>query len=146
MYGCWIPFQLRSLSPQSYCGSQSPHPVLGHPVITSLHLTINTSIMATLLGAPLIIIIYLAHIADVTGLSMVPLFAISDFVKYLHPSLSLCWSLGCRSVDCGGQCIIQCGCTQFRLQKDKQCVYIHSYYENDSYRFCLPPYLHPKFQ
>ena len=53
-----------------------------------------------------------------------------------------CWSLGYGSVDCGGQRVIRCARTQFRPQKDKQRIY----YENDSCRFCLPPYLHLKFQ
>ena len=64
-----------------------------------------------------------------------------DLQKWHH-----CWSLGCGSMDCGGQCFIWCGRTQFGLQKDKQHIYIHSYYENDSCQFCLPLYLCLRFQ
>ena len=50
------------------------------------------------------------------------------------------WSLDCRGH------VIQCGHAQFGLQKDKQCRYIHSYYENDSCQFCNPPYVCLEFQ
>ena len=67
-------------------------------------------------------------------------------LKILHEvPASTEWEYWSLSLDCGG-CIIWCGHTQFGLQKDKQRRYIYSYYENDSCRFCLPPYLCLKFQ
>ena len=44
---------------------------------------------ANSIGCPLIIIAYPAHITDVTGFSIVTLFTIPVFVKYLHFLLSL---------------------------------------------------------
>ena len=70
----------QSPSPQPYHGNWGLHPVLRHLVITSLHSTINTSITQTLLGASLIIIAYLAHIANVTRLSIITLCQRLDWI------------------------------------------------------------------
>ena len=80
---------IQSPSPQPYWSTRLPHPVLGHPVIISPHLTINILIMPTLLGAPSIMITFLAHIVNITRLSIVTPLATPDFIKYLCSSLSL---------------------------------------------------------
>ena len=68
--------KFQTLSPQPYHNTQPPHPVLGCLAITSLHLTINTSIMPV--DIPSIIIAYLAHITNVTRFSTVLLFTFPD--------------------------------------------------------------------
>ena len=63
-----------------------------------------------------------------------------SFLSHSHCKCkSYCWSLGCRSVDCGKQCVTQCGIDYKGTDK---CIYN----KNRSCRFYLPPHLCLKFQ